>query len=60
MTVGYVGTRGTALYQSIDGNPTLPVAGGVRTTRMFPHRGVIRSQTESAAKHISWEGVAAS
>ena len=45
MTVGYVGTKGTGLYQSIDGNPTLPTAPGVaRSTRTFPNRGVIRER----------------
>jgi hypothetical protein len=45
MTIGYVGTKGTALFQSIDGNPTLPGAPGVaRSTRFFPNRGIIRER----------------
>ena len=28
LTVGYVGTKGTALFQTIDGNPTVPGSGG--------------------------------
>lgn len=44
-STGYVGTKGTALLQTIDGNPTLPTpAGVVRTTRTFPTRGVIRER----------------
>lgn len=44
-TLGYVGTKGTGLYQSIDGNPTLPTAPGVpRSVRTDPTRGVIRER----------------
>jgi hypothetical protein len=44
-STGYIGTKGTALFQSIDGNPTLPTAPGVvRTTRTFATRGVIRER----------------
>ena len=28
-SMGYVGTKGTALFQTIDGNPTCPTAAGV-------------------------------
>ena len=49
MTVGYVGTKGTALIQSIDGNPTLPAVGVPRSTRMFADRGVIRERCNCAS-----------
>jgi hypothetical protein len=50
MSIGYVGTKGTALFQTIDGNPALP-----RTTstqplvRQDPTRGVIRLRANSAS-----------
>ncbi len=42
LTIGYVGTKGTALYQTIDGNPTLPENNNRGTLRLDPGRGVIR------------------
>jgi hypothetical protein len=42
ITVGWVGTKGTALFQSIDGNPTIPGSGG--GLREKPNRGVIRER----------------
>jgi hypothetical protein len=39
LTVGYVGTKGTALFEGIDGNPALPGSRGLR--RVDPARGVI-------------------
>jgi hypothetical protein len=44
-SVGYVGTKGTALFQTIDGNPTIATPPGtVRSTRVFADRGVIRER----------------
>lgn len=44
-SMGYVGTKGTALFQSVDGNPTVPGAAGVpRSVRQDPGRGVIRER----------------
>ncbi len=44
-SMGYVGTKGTGLFQSIDGNPTVPGAPGVvRSVRTNPNRGVIRER----------------
>lgn len=43
-TLGYVGTKGTALFQTIDGNPNVPVTGAVSTTRVNPMKGVIRER----------------
>src|SRR5262249_37110841 len=45
LTLGYVGTKGTGLYQPIDGNPTVPTPPGTpRSTRADPNRGVIRER----------------
>lgn len=41
MTMGYVGTKGTGLFQSIDGNAPILGAGGRRED---PSRGVIRER----------------
>jgi hypothetical protein len=43
--VGYVGTRGAELFQTLDGNPTLPFS----TQRRDPTRGVIRERSNSAS-----------
>jgi hypothetical protein len=42
--VGYVGTQGGNLFQTLDGNPRLPYS----TTRVDPSRGVIRERSNSA------------
>ena len=42
--VGYVGTRGRDLYQTLDGNPRQPFS----TTRVDPTRGVIRKRANAA------------
>jgi hypothetical protein len=42
--VGYVGTQGHGLYQTIDGNPRLPFS----TSRVDPSRGVIRLRANTA------------
>jgi hypothetical protein len=56
-STGYVGTKGTALFQSIDGNPMLPAASGqVRTVRTFPNRGVIRERCNcTSSTYHSWQ-----
>lgn len=43
-TFGYVGTKGTALFQSIDGNPTIPTVGTARGPRVNPNFNVIRER----------------
>lgn len=43
--VGYVATKGTALFQTIDGNPRLPFS----TTRLDPTRGVLRLRANAAS-----------
>jgi hypothetical protein len=57
LSTGYIGTKGNALFQSIDGNPTLPGAPGVpRSTRLFPDRGVIRERCNCTASiYHSWQ-----
>src|SRR5262245_56733991 len=45
LRVGYVGTKGTSLFQTIDGNPRLPLS----TIRVDPSRGVIRLRANAAS-----------
>jgi hypothetical protein len=48
--VGYVGTKGTALLQTIDGNPALPRARRMDPlVRVDPTRGAIRERANSAS-----------
>lgn len=50
LSTGYVGTKGTGLFQSIDGNPTVPTTNGTaRSTRLNPNRGVIRERCNCTA-----------
>ena len=42
MTIGWVGTKGTALLQTVDGNPTLPVNNARGTLRVNPSLGLVR------------------
>jgi hypothetical protein len=46
MRAGYVGTKGTALFQSLDGNPRLPSTNF--TTRANPNLAVIRLRANTA------------
>jgi hypothetical protein len=49
--IGYVGTRGTGLFQTIDGNPRTRCAGGTNANpcpRVDPTRGVIRLRANAA------------
>src|SRR5207249_3170370 len=43
--LGYVGTKGTSLFQTLDGNPRLPFS----TQRLDPTRGVIRRRATAAS-----------
>lgn len=45
LRVGYVGSKGGALFQTIDGNPRLPFS----TVRADPTRGVIRLRANAAS-----------
>jgi hypothetical protein len=42
--IGYVGTKGSGLFQTLDGNPNHPFT----RTRVDPSRGVIRERSNSA------------
>jgi Carboxypeptidase regulatory-like domain len=46
LRVGYVGTRGTGLYQTIDGNPTIPFQS---PRRVNPEIGTIRLRANAAS-----------
>lgn len=48
-TVGYVGTKGTALFTSLDGNPTVPVNNANGTIRVNPARGIIRERANASS-----------
>lgn len=45
-TVGYIATKGTALFQTLDGNPTVPGSQGKR--RLFADQGVRRLRANAA------------
>jgi outer membrane receptor protein involved in Fe transport len=50
LRVGYVGTKGSALFQTIDANPALPRTNRSQPlVRLDPTRGVIRERANSAA-----------
>lgn len=48
-TVGYVGTKGTALFMSLDGNPTVPGNNANGTIRVNPARGIIRERANASS-----------
>jgi hypothetical protein len=56
-STGWVGTKGTALFQTVDGNPTIPTATGVaRSARVDPTRGVVRERCNcSSSIYHSWQ-----
>ena len=47
-TVGWIATKGTALFQTVDGNPTLPV-NNRGALRVDPTRGVVRVRCNCAS-----------
>ncbi|MBM3761603.1 MAG: TonB-dependent receptor [Acidobacteria bacterium] len=47
MNVGYIATKGTALFQSVDGNPTIPGSNG--TQRVDNTRGVLRLRANTGS-----------
>jgi len=51
VSLGWVGTKGTALFQTVDGNPMIPGTNG--TTRVDPTIGVrrLRANTASSVYH---------
>jgi hypothetical protein len=48
-SAGYVGTKGTGLFQTIDGNPRVPVPGAPAAGRVDNARGVIRLRANAAS-----------
>ena len=48
-TIGYVGTKGTALFMSLDGNPTVPGNNANGTIRVNPARGIIRERANASS-----------
>ncbi len=54
LTTGWVGTKGTGLFQSLDGNPSVPGSGG--RLKVDPTRGIIRHRANSASSiYHSWQ-----
>jgi len=49
LTVGWVGTKGTALFQTLDGNPNTLQATSPTVRRVDPTRGVIRTRANAAS-----------
>jgi hypothetical protein len=49
LSVGWVATKGTALFQTVDGNPTLPTNNNSGSLRSDPTRGVIRLRCNCAS-----------
>mgnify|MGYP000961369157 CR=1 FL=1 len=49
LTAGYVGTKGTALFMSLDGNPTVPGNNANGTIRVNPNRGIIRERANASS-----------
>jgi len=45
LRVAYVGTKGTSLFQTLDGNPRLPLS----TQRLDPTRGILRLRANAAS-----------
>ena len=50
LTGGWIGTKGTALFQSVDGNPTIPGTGG--TARVNGLEGIRRLRANTALPFI--------
>ncbi|MBC8164598.1 MAG: TonB-dependent receptor [Bryobacteraceae bacterium] len=48
-TVGWIATKGTGLFQTIDGNPRIPTPNAPATARVDPTRGVIRLRANAAS-----------
>lgn len=56
LTTGWVGTKGTALFMSLDGNPTVATNNANGTIRVDPTRGVIRERANaSSSVYHSWQ-----
>jgi len=56
LTTGWVGTKGTALFMSLDGNPTVAGNNVNGTVRVDPTRGIIRERANaSSSVYHSWQ-----
>jgi hypothetical protein len=54
LSTGWIATKGTALFQTVDGNPTVPGSNGA--TRVNPSRGIIRLRANSGSSiYHSWQ-----
>jgi len=51
VTGGWVGTKGTALFQSVDGNPTIPGSGGTQRVNGLEGIRRLRANTGSSIYH---------
>lgn len=54
LRIAYIGTRGRALFQTLDGNPRTACVGGTSTSpcpRVDPTRGVIRTRANTASSN---------
>jgi hypothetical protein len=49
LAIGWIATKGTGLFQSVDGNPTLPTNNNNGTLRLDPSRGVVRLRCNCAS-----------
>jgi Carboxypeptidase regulatory-like domain/TonB dependent receptor-like, beta-barrel len=47
--LGWIGTKGTGLFQTVDGNPTLPTNNSNGALRVDPTRGVVRLRCNCAS-----------
>jgi hypothetical protein len=54
LTTGWVGTKGTALFQTVDGNPTIPGTGGTQRVNGLVGIRRLRANTGSSIYH-SWQ-----
>ncbi|MBI2686187.1 MAG: TonB-dependent receptor [Acidobacteria bacterium] len=56
LTTGWVGTKGTALFMSLDGNPTVAGNNAGGTIRVDPNRGIIRERANASSSiYHSWQ-----
>jgi hypothetical protein len=49
LAIGWIATKGTGLFQSVDGNPTLPTNNNNGSLRIDPSRGVVRLRCNCAS-----------
>ncbi len=56
LTTGWVATKGSGLFQSLDGNPTIQGDNAKGTIRVDPTKGIIRLRANSASSiYHSWQ-----